>query len=580
MIKKIISSIQMTGRVLKNLLLRPFRVINNKLTHFFSGGRVATALPGMVKKLPKILKTKPEKAEDYFDWGSIYVAKSLVALIAALLILLPLLYVFILHPLLTSWFWVKDFYTDDAALAAYSGRVRVYYDEQYEMLRFEGRLSDGQPVEKGVAYYENGRLNYDGEFEDGKPSGSGILYYEDGSVHYRGGFAQGEFNGAGELVMEDGKVYSGTFENGELQGNGSITVDDKLFYSGGFADSIPEGSGKQYHENGMVRYSGSFSAGVPHGLAMEYTDSGILKYNGMFTSGLYNGEGVLYADNGSKLYSGCFEMGCYCGSGTLYDNGTKRYTGEFENGLYNGSGTLYGSDGSVTTGTFADGEISGVAVRTYINGMKYDGCFEQDQPDGAGTLSDVTGGFSYSGMFSDGDFDYSRILGQDAMSVSESFPSLQQRIETDCFYLEDDAFGIAVEFSFASESASAAAKAVYTKPFAGSAVIRSAGDINAASAVSVKIADKKLPEWVEAKFRLDADRLVCYAAVYETTISYYWVDEVSEVLMLKSADGSYTGGGNDGNTNGSEENKLTYEEIEALFGELGLDIKDFESLGF
>ena len=64
MIKKIISSIQMTGRVLKNLLLRPFRIINNKLTHLFSGGRVSTALPGMVKKLPKLLKTKPEKVED------------------------------------------------------------------------------------------------------------------------------------------------------------------------------------------------------------------------------------------------------------------------------------------------------------------------------------------------------------------------------------------------------------------------------------------------------------------------------------------------------------------------------------
>ena len=578
MIKKMISSIQMMGRVLKNLLLRPFRVFNNKLTHLLSGGRAATALPGMVKKLPKILKTKPEKAEDYFDWGSIYVAKSLVALIAALLILLPLVYIFFLHPLLTSWFWVRDFHTDDAALATYSGRVRVYYDTELESLRFEGRLSDGQPTESGVVYYENGRLNYDGGFEEGKLSGSGILYYEDGSVHYRGSFEKGEFNGTGELTKEDGRVYAGTFENGELQGNGSVSDNGRLFYSGGFVDSVPEGSGKQYHENGAVKYSGSFSGGVPHGLAMEYTDSGVLKYNGMFTSGLYNGDGVLYADNGSKLYSGGFEMGSYSGSGTLYDNGAKLYTGEFENGLFNGSGTLYGADGSVTVGSFADGEISGAAERTYVNGMKYEGCFEQDMPHGAGTLSDVTGSFSYSGMFCDGDFDYSRILGQSSAAVAELFPSLQQRIETDCFYLEDDEFGLIVRLSFATESTSAAAEEVYAKPFAGSCVIRSTDDIAAPSAVSVGLSDKTLPEWAEGELRLDGGSLICYAAAYETCTVYYWVDKTDGALVLKSADSLYAGGS--GGTEGAEESSLSFEEIEALFEDIGLDIKDFESLGF
>ncbi len=569
----------MTGRVLKNLLLRPFRVINNKLTHFFSGGRIATALPGVVKKLPKILKTKPEKAEDYFDWGSIYVAKSLVALILVLLILIPLLYIFILHPLLTSWFWVKDFHTQDAAIATYNGRVRVYYDTEFKNLQFEGRLSEGKPVNDGIAYYENGRLHYDGSFAEGELSGQGILYYEDGAVRYRGSFENGDFNGEGSLTEKDGKVYTGTFVNGKLEGSGSITKDDKLFYTGDFADGAPEGNGKQFYPSGSIQYSGAFSGGLPHGMAMEYAESGAVRYNGMFTSGLYNGNGLLYTDEGIKLYSGSFEMGSYSGTGTVYSEGEKLYFGEFENDLYNGSGTLYGSDGSIIAGSFTDGEISGTAVCTYINGMKYEGCFDEGIPDGEGTLANVTGSFKYSGMFDDGDFDYSRLIGQDSAAVSEVIPSLKQRIDSDCFYMEDDDFGMAIKFRFASETSPAVATEVYTKPFAGNIVIYSEKDIVAPSAVSVSKADNELPAWAEKKFDVASEDLVCYVATYKTTTSYYWVDRNSGVLKLKSADGTVDTGIGAGSAD-IIDTELTFEEIEALFKEVGLDIKDFESLGF
>ena len=175
MIKKISSGIALTIRVLKNALLRPFRVIYSKINYMFSAGRVATAIPGAVKKLPKIAKRKPEKREDYFDWGSIYVAKSLVLLVAVLLVAIPLVYVFLLHPLFTSWWWVRDFRGNDAALSSYSGRVRIYYGEELDELRFEGRLKDGKYEEFGEEYWENGRNKYSGNYSEGQYSGSGIL---------------------------------------------------------------------------------------------------------------------------------------------------------------------------------------------------------------------------------------------------------------------------------------------------------------------------------------------------------------------------------------------------------------------
>lgn len=577
MIKKLISSIQLTGRVLKNLLLQPFRLAKNKFTHLLSGGRAANALPGMVKKLPKLLKTKPEKAEDYFDWGTIYVAKSLVIAVVILLIIVPVAYIFLLHPLLTSWFWVKDFQTDAPALSSYSGRVRVYYDAEYENIRFEGRLSDGKPDGEGEVYSENGRIYYDGNFEDGVFSGEGILYYDDGSVKYRGSFSGGKFNGSGEYSAEDGKAYSGSFIDGKLQGSGSITSDGSLYYSGSFVDGEPEGTGKQYYPDGKIRYNGSFSDGVPHGQATEYTQDGLIKYNGMFTAGMYNGDGVLYDDNGVKIYSGSFEMGKYSGTGTLYNNGSKLYTGEFENGLYNGNGTLYSSDGSVTAGSFSDGKISGAATRTYTNGIKYEGCFEEELPHGAGFLGSSAGGFTYSGMFADGDFDYSRIIGAASDAVNDMMPSLVRRIDTDCFYLEDNDYGISVKFSFATESSAASAKEVFAKPFA-SLSIDTESDIKAPSALSVYSVNKALPSWAEIKYGISADSLKCFAAEYDTVTVYYWVDRSSGELLLKSAEGkAATRTDTPGNASDGE---LSYEEIKALFEELGLDIADFASLGF
>lgn len=579
MIKKIISSIKMTGRVLKNLLLRPFRIAKNKIMYFFSGGKVANALPGMVKKLPKLLKTKPEKVEDYFDWGSIYVAKSLVVTVVILLILIPILYIFLLHPLLTSWFWVKDFYVGNSDLSTYSGRVRVYYDEEFKQLEFEGRLDKGKPIKDGIAYYDNGRLRYDGSFAEGELSGNGILYYEDGSVKYRGSFENGEYSGSGEFIDEDGMVYIGVFTNGTLEGTATVKDGDVLYYEGEFADGAAEGNGKQYYPGGSVKYSGSFSGGVPHGAAIEYTEDGVMKYNGMFTAGLYNGEGVLYSDNGEKLYSGIFEMGKYSGIGTLYANKTKLYSGEFENGLYNGSGTLYGSDGSVTSGSFADGEVTGAGKRTYRNGMTYEGCFADNIPNGAGTLSSVADNFKYTGMFCDGDIDFTSIIGQDSAAVSELFSSLKQRVESDCFYLEDNDFGVAIKFSFATESSSTVAEEIFTKPLYGKQVIRSAEDITAPSAKTVSAVDKRLPDWASKKFGVSHNSVKCYSAVYENVTVYYWVDKVTSELVLKSADGtveqSSTADGQNGSYSG-----LTYEEIAALFEDIGLNIKDFESLGF
>lgn len=277
-----------------------------------------------MKKLPKIAKRKPEKREDYFDWGSIYVAKSLVLLVAVLLVAIPLVYVFLLHPLFTSWWWVRDFRGNDAALSSYSGRVRIYYGEELDELRFEGRLKDGKYEEFGEEYWENGRNKYSGNYSEGQYSGSGILYLEDGTVLYRGEFADGKYNGSGELT-ENGRTFSGEFRNGVLQGSGTISQDGVVLFTGNFTDGIPEGAGKENYADGLAALQRRNSAAESRtGEALEYYPDGTLKYNGRFTAGKYSGEGTLYDERGVKIYSGGFEMGEYSGTGTLCENGGAR----------------------------------------------------------------------------------------------------------------------------------------------------------------------------------------------------------------------------------------------------------------
>ena len=576
MIKRLTSTIELLLRVLKNAVLRPFRVIRSRMCNLFSATRIASAVPGAVKGLPNILKRKPEKREDYFDWGRIYVAKSLVLVVSLIIIAVPLLWILLLDPLFTSLWWVKDFYIEDEALDTYSGRVRIYYDEQRENLLFEGRLKDGDYEEYGEEHWESGRYRYAGDYSKGVYSGSGILYNEDGSILYRGEFSQGRYDGSGEL-NEGGLTYSGQFSGGILQGSGTITKDGVTLYTGGFTDGTKEGSGKENYSSGKLHYNGSFSAGLPQGSLLEYYENGTLKYNGGFVAGKYSGSGTLYSESGEKLYSGSFELGEYSGTGTLYSNGRKLYSGEFEGGAYCGSGTLYGSDGTITTGTFDMGVISGAAVRTYPDGTRYEGCFSGGAPSGVGALTDAAGNEVYSGQFLDGDIDLVKLVQMESQAAAELFPTAVKTVESSSFWLEDGN-AVAIQCSFAQGDSPAAVQGVYEKPLGGiKQHINSAGDIHAPSSAEItEVSGAVLPSYAQ-RLNIPEQEVRCYSAEYSGAVLYWWTD-MDGLLLMRSCTRS------DSVTvqpdSGTADEVLTDDEIKQLFDDIGLDIADFESLGF
>ncbi len=582
MIRQLISNISMLLRVIKNMLLRPFRLVGSKVMSYFAMSRILNKLPGVAQKLPKILKTKPEKREDYFDWGTIYVAKSLVIIVAVLLVAIPLLIIFVIAPLFTRWFGVKEFQKDDMTLSNYSGKVCVYYDEGFEQLRFEGKVKKGLAIEYGEEYYENGRIQYAGNFEANEYSGNGISYYEDGSVKYRGVFLNGEYHGQGEYINEEKVKFVGTFENGSLNGRGTMLKNDVIVYEGNFSDGQLSGEGRILYNDGTVQYSGMFSGGKLNGSGMEFYKDGTLKYNGSFVTGLYDGNGVLYSSDGAKLYSGDFELGKYSGEGTLYgENGKKLYSGEFEAGEYSGSGVLSSADGHVTEGNFALGELSGTATRTYPNGLKYIGAISDDMLNGNGSLTETVGNFGYTGPFVDDDIDYAALLKLDSNEVKELFTSeLTQKVDSDCFYLSSDNYGLTIKCRFAEAGGKTSVTEIASLPrLSEGAVISKDSDIDAPNAAKKGESDARLSGWISEKYGISADSVDCWSAEYAGVRVYYWTDKETGKLVLKSAVPRGSGAARPDDSS-EELSGLAREDIIKLFEDLGLDIEDFESLGF
>ena len=212
-------------------------------------------------------------------------------------------------------------------------------------------------------------------------------------------------------------------------------------------------------------------------------------------------------------------------------------------------------------------------MRTYPNGMKYDGCFAGNIPEGTGTLTDAAGNTVYSGQFSGGDIAYGAIAGMEASAAAELFPGAVRTVQEDGFLLTADC-GIVLECSFAEGDVSAKVRAVYAVPVGGISVeIRSAEDIPAEGAYQV---DSALPGIAEA-LGVSGSDVKCWAAAENGAVRYWWTSPDGVLLMNSAAAGTApespadSAGGSDDEYGG---------DIERLFEEIGLDIRDFESLGF
>lgn len=402
--------LQVASQRLLRIFTVPFYTIYRLIIRYASPNTIMSRVMADTRKgFQKLIKGKPSSIEDYVSLPNHYVAKKLLFVLILIALLLPVVYLYYLHPIVESKFLTKEMYVNATEMMGHTGNVRLLSNETgtvlYEGAMEEGRITgDGTLYDTdknlvyqgtfllemyegiGESYYPSGQVEYVGTFSKNKYEGQGILYTVGGSIKYEGEFQGGLYNGNGKIYYDNGTLmFEGTFENGKPTGNGTLyEASGAALYEGDLEHGNPAGTGTLYDEDGTIMYEGDLKNGKPEGLGTMYQDGKILYY-GNFIDGKMNGEGQIYTD-GRILYEGNFSNDNYSGSGKLYDLVTLEllYDGEFVAGKYSGAGRLYDSKGI----------------------LKYDGEFYEGVYEGMGTLYDTDTEYPiYEGTFRDGRYD-------------------------------------------------------------------------------------------------------------------------------------------------------------------------------
>lgn len=323
-----------TARRLSHILMAPVQVVIRKAKRTISPDSFASKVITDVRKGINQKKNKKERViGDYYSIGKYYVLKRMVFFILLAALILPVLYIKLVHPVLVSHFFTKTMVVNSSDMVGYSGKVELLSEDEGELI-FKGKMEDGRINGNGKLYTYSGALLYEGNFEMEAYSGEGELYYENSeTLRYKGTFLLNQYEGQGMLYDKEGNLqYKGDFKNGLYEGSGTLYFPSgQKEYVGTFLKGEMEGQGTLYNEEGNVIATGTFENGEPLLSEVVLTDeAGNVVYEGTVnTDGEYEGEGKLYED-GVLAYEGDFVDGKKTGEGTLSnDKGETVYEGDF-----------------------------------------------------------------------------------------------------------------------------------------------------------------------------------------------------------------------------------------------------------
>lgn len=217
-----------TARRLSHILMAPVQVVIRKAKRTLSPDSFASKVLTDVRKGVNQKKDKKERViGDYFSIGRYYVLKRLVFVILLAAIIVPVLYIKLLHPILVSHFFTKTMVLNSHEMVGYTGKVELLSREDGELI-FKGRMEEGRINGNGKLYTYSGFLLYEGNFEMEAYSGEGELYYENSkTLCYKGSFLLNQYEGRGTLYDREGNLkYKGDFKNGLYEGNGTLYFPD------------------------------------------------------------------------------------------------------------------------------------------------------------------------------------------------------------------------------------------------------------------------------------------------------------------------------------------------------------------
>ncbi len=551
-IKIIMRNLTMVGRVLKSIIFRPIFYLWQKFLSGTNLSRYISKVPKAAAKLPQAIKLRPEKRDDFYDFGDVYVAKKFFVIFIILLIGIPLLIIFVIWPFLVSLFFTAHLYFKEPTVNTYSGKVVLYYDEEKKSQMFQGRLKDGKYTDEGELFYEDGFVKYQGGFENSLYEGKGKLYEKNAELLYEGSFTKGLYDGRGILYEKNKQLYSGDFLQGDYHGKGILKLNDSEIYEGDFNKGVPEGKGT-ITKDGKVYYDGMFVGGDKSGVGTLFFEDGTIWLKGVFAAGLPEGDGIENYPDGNIKYKGNFSAGKYSGEGILF---------------YEGKGNYY-------SGEFPDGEPGGKG-ELYINGnLYYKGDFAFGKPEGQGRLTDKSSGLTFSGSFSDGRIDYKKLFEDSVENMYSSFEEgIKDFYRTDSYWLYNVKYGIAIRVEFAEGE---------NPPYISRIFDTFSHDDKDNSS---KLVNGVLPAYAAYLFNVENEPGCSYIEVHgDGIIQHSWYGNTSDKFLFNEyiyqKDSSRGDALDEGKKPAGDEAKEDSKESEKkkYFSDLGLNESDFESLG-
>ena len=200
-----------------------------------------------------------------------------------------------------------------------------YYEEVYETgsIKSEGKILNGEKVDRWLFYYEDGTLHTEGHYLANKKTGNWKYYSETGKIDAEGEYVNDLANGVWIYYFYDGTVSS----QGELV-EGSRDGRWKMFYNDGTLKGEAnynrgDGEYKEYHKNGAIKVKGMVKSGANNGLWQYYYENGNL-------------EGTCDFVMGEGMYKG------------FYNDGELKMQGQIKDDIKTGIWELYEKSGVIT----------------------------------------------------------------------------------------------------------------------------------------------------------------------------------------------------------------------------------------
>ena len=124
-----------TARKLSHILTAPVQVAIRKVKRMVSPESFSSKVLSDVRKGISQKKGKKERTiQDYFSIGRYYVLKRMVYVVMSAVLIFPVLYIKLLHPVLVSWFFTKTIVINSPEMIGYSGKLELLSEYDVTMI--------------------------------------------------------------------------------------------------------------------------------------------------------------------------------------------------------------------------------------------------------------------------------------------------------------------------------------------------------------------------------------------------------------------------------------------------------------